>query len=262
MRNPPKPPRFDGDSVREEWNRLAAVYAGAQSSGRDHYRFAFFGPAHIDLCGDVRGLDVLDVGCGAGYFSRAMANRGARVIAIDISPRMIDFAREAEQSEPLGIDYRILDAADIESALDGLTFDLATSCLALQDMPEVPRVLRGVHKVLRPGGRFVVSITHPCTDTPFRRWERDPGGAKRWLCIDRYFERAPFQFTWTQWTPEPMATTAIHAPLEDWIAWSLSTGFQLRGLREPMPTAETLKAYPDLDDATRVPYYLFLDLMA
>jgi SAM-dependent methyltransferase len=175
---------------------------------------------------------------------------------------MIGFAREAEQREPLGIDYRILDAADLETALDGQTFDVATSCLALQDMPDVPRVLRGVHKLLRPGGRFVVSITHPCTDTPFRRWERDRGGGKQWLCIDRYFERAPFQFTWTQWTPEPITTTAIHAPLEDWIAWCLSARFQLRGLREPMPTADALKAYPKLEDATRVPYYLFLDLVA
>jgi len=57
----------------------------------------------------------------------------------------------------------------------------------------------GVHTRLRPGCRFVASITHPCTDTPFRVWEKDQSGAKRWLCIDRYFERGSFEYTWSEW---------------------------------------------------------------
>jgi hypothetical protein len=50
--------------------------------------------------------------------------------------------------------------------------------MALQDMPDVPAVLRAVHAVLRPDGRFVASITHPCTDMPFREWRRDESGRK------------------------------------------------------------------------------------
>ena len=56
-----------------------------------------------------------------------------------------------------------------------------TSCLALQDMPGVPPVLRAAREAPVPSGRLVVSIAHPCTDTPFRRWEKDTNGAKRWL---------------------------------------------------------------------------------
>jgi len=74
--------------------------------------------------------------------------------------------------------------------------------------------VQGVHGLLRPGGRFVASITHPCTDTPFRVWERDGGGKKRWLCIDRYFERGPLEYTWSGWGRE-FTTEAIHATLED-----------------------------------------------
>ena len=137
---------------------------------------------------------------------------------------------------------------------------MATSCLALQDMPNVESVLRGVHAVLRPGGRFVASITHPCTDTPFRVWERDSNGKKRWLCIDRYFERGPLEYTWSGWGRE-FTTEAIHATLEDWLGWILEAGFQLRALKEPCPTNQSLRTRPDLEDAARVPYYLFFDLV-
>src|SRR5512132_390308 len=97
------PPRFDPDSVQESWDLAADAYAAGQASGRDYYRYEFFGPAQVAICGDVRGLRLLDVGCGSGYFAREMAKLGARVTGIDISPRMIEHARQLESESPLGI---------------------------------------------------------------------------------------------------------------------------------------------------------------
>jgi ubiquinone/menaquinone biosynthesis C-methylase UbiE len=257
----PKPiAKFDAESVRESWDRVADTYAQEQASGRDHYRYAFFGPAQLALCGEVRGLSILDVGCGNGYFARALAQGGARVTAFDISPRMIEHAKRLEAAEPLGIDYRVLDAAALPAGFDPQSFDMATSCMALQDMPQIAKVFRGVHALLRPGCRFVASITHPCTDTPHRVWERDEDGAKRWLCIDRYFERGAFEYRWDGWGAD-FTTEGFRAPLEDWLGWILEAGFELRALKEPRPTDEALRKHPDLEDAGRVPYYVFFDLM-
>jgi SAM-dependent methyltransferase len=257
----PKPAvRFDAGSVRDSWDYAADAYAQGQASGSDYYRFEFFGPAQLALCGEVRGMGVLDVGCGNGYFARALARRGARVTGIDLSSRMIAHAQQQEAAEPLGIEYHVLDAAVLPAGFVPQSFDMVTSCLALQDMPDVEKVLGGIHALLRPGGRFVVSISHPCTDTPFRVWERDSSGAKRWLCIDRYFERGPLEYTWSGWGRE-FTTEAIHAPLEDWLGWILEAGFQLRALKEPRPTDEALRTRPDLEDAARVPYFLFFDLV-
>jgi SAM-dependent methyltransferase len=257
----PKPAaRFDAESVRASWDHAAGVYAQGQASGCDYYRYEFFGPAQLELCGEVRGMSVLDVGCGNGYFARAMARRGARVTGVDISPRMIEHANQQESAEPLGIEYHVLDAAVLPAGFAPQSFDMATSCLALQDMPSVDRVLSGVHALLRPGGRFVASIAHPCTDTPFRVWERDSSGTKRWLCIDRYFEFGPLEYTWSGWGRE-FTTSAIHATLEDWLGWILEAGFQLRALKEPRPTDHALRMRPDLEDAARVPYFLLFDLV-
>jgi hypothetical protein len=121
-------------------------------------------------------------------------------------------------------------------------------------------VVRGVRDVLKPGARFVASITHPFSDTPFREWERDADGRQKWLCVDRYFERGPIRFPWTRRSYR-FETTAMHVPLEDWFEWILGAGFRLRAFREPRPTDAAVRARPDLEDATRVPYFVIFDLV-
>jgi len=256
-----RPPRFDPDTVRALWDEAAGPYTMGQASGIDHYRYDFFGPAQVAICGDVRNLKLIDVGCGSGYFAREMARGGARVTAVDISPRMIALARSEESASPLGIEYQIADAVELGDLHSEGSFDLATSCVALQDMPHVDRVFTAVRRLLRPNGRFVASITHPCTDTPFRQWERDDLRRKRWLCIDRYFDREVLEFTWLRW-PKEFTTRALHAPLEDWFSWILQAGFAVRGFHEPRPSEDTVRRQPDLADATRVPYYVVFDLGA
>lgn len=246
---------FDADAVRASWDFATDAYAHSQASGLDHYRYEFFGPAQIAMCGDVTGNQLLDVGCGAGYFSRAMADRGANVTAIDISPKMVAHAIATGGN----IAYEVLDAAAIADRFPAASFDTVTSCLALQDMPEPPRVLAAARTVLRPGGRFVFSIEHPCTTMPLRQWERDAANNKRWLCLDRYFERGPVTTTWKRFGYE-FQTSALHVPLEDWFTWILDAGFTLRAFREPRPTDEAVTVKPDLQDATRIPYFAMFDV--
>ena len=249
-------PRFDADGVREEWDYAADAYAKGQADGRDYYRLEFFGPYQIAMCGDVAGKSLLDVGCGSGYFSRAMAERGAKVTGIDLSPRMIEHARELGGS----ITYDVLDAAKIDTRFPAASFDLATACLTLQDVPEPAQALKAIAKVLRPGGRFISSIEHPFSSTPFRQWQRDDAKKKKWLCIDRYFDRGAVPYTWKRWSYE-FTTRALHVTLEDWVAWTVDAGFAIRGLREPKPSEQSVREHPDLADAARVPYFLIFDLV-
>jgi SAM-dependent methyltransferase len=250
--------RFSATSVREDWDAAADAWSEGQSSGRDYYRLDFFGPAHIALCGDVGGLRLLDVGCGSGYFAREMAKLGARVTAVDISPRMLAHAQRIEAAAPLGIRYIEADAARLCEHVAREAFDVATSCLAVQDMPDIPRVLRSIRDALVPLGRLVMSIAHPCTDTPFRRWQKDAAGNKQWLCVDRYFDRGAVTYAWKGWRYD-FSTTAYHATLEDWFAWIAGAGFSIRALREPAPSAATVAAQPELMDATRIPFFLLID---
>jgi 2-polyprenyl-3-methyl-5-hydroxy-6-metoxy-1,4-benzoquinol methylase len=169
---PSRSEHFDTASVRAEWDAAAEAYAEGQATGHDYYRLDFFGPAHVALCGAVQGLRVLDVGCGAGYFAREMASRGAIVTGIDMSPGMLDHAESFERQAPFGIDYANVDAARLLEHFAPASFDLTTSCLALQDMPDIPKVLRSIHDALVPGGRLVASIPHPAATHRFECGKR------------------------------------------------------------------------------------------
>jgi 2-polyprenyl-3-methyl-5-hydroxy-6-metoxy-1,4-benzoquinol methylase len=132
----------------------------------------------VDLAGDVRGLRVLDLACGQGRITRELARRGASVVGIDLSDALLEMARTAENEAPLGITYLDGDVTSA-SALAGETFDLVTCSHGLADIDDLDGSLATVARVLRPGGRFVFSILHPCfpgwDDTAPSSWPREAG---------------------------------------------------------------------------------------
>lgn len=117
--------------------------------------------ALLDLLGDVGGMRVLDLACGHGRVARALARRGARVVGVDISNVLLGRARTAEAEEPVGISYV---NADVTSgpALAAGTFDGVACNHGLADIDDLDGALSTVAHVLRPGGRFVFSLLHPC----------------------------------------------------------------------------------------------------
>lgn len=115
-------------------------------------------PPMLDLLGDLRGLQVLDAGCGEGYLARVLAGRGARVTGIDISPRLIEIARARD---PEGtIEYR---AADLAAPLPEYAgrFDAVASYLALNDVYDYCGFVTSLGEALRPGGSLIVALNNP-----------------------------------------------------------------------------------------------------
>jgi 2-polyprenyl-3-methyl-5-hydroxy-6-metoxy-1,4-benzoquinol methylase len=132
----------------------------------------------LELMGDVRGKRVLDIACGHGRVARELARRGGHVTGVDISARLLGLARQAETAGPLGITYLQHDIAS-GAALRGESFDAVACNHGLADIDDLQGALRTTARVLRPGGRFVFSILHPC----FPGWDQDtpsswppPGG--------------------------------------------------------------------------------------
>lgn len=107
---------------------------------------------------------VLDVACGNGQFARQMAQLGARVVASDISPRMIEIAKSRTTENADRIEYCVIDATDADAllALGERRFDAAVCTMAIMDMASIEPLFSSMAKVLKPGGRFVFSLMHPC----------------------------------------------------------------------------------------------------
>lgn len=253
------PGRLD---ARAAWDRGAAAWDEFVESGNDYYRTEVHGPALLAACGEVRGRRTLDLGCGQGYFARRLAERGARVVGVDLSEAQIASARRHEAARPLGIAYRSLDAARVAEHWPPGSFDLVTAGMSLQDMPDAAGALQAARATLPKSGRLVCSIPNPLTDTPFREWERDERGEKVALKIDRYFESGPRLTRWT------MARLSAHwetpywyRTLGEWSVLVADAGFLIRRLHEARPTAEQVARNPALDDCRRLPYFLIFDLV-
>ncbi|MFP5374478.1 MAG: bifunctional 2-polyprenyl-6-hydroxyphenol methylase/3-demethylubiquinol 3-O-methyltransferase UbiG [Gammaproteobacteria bacterium] len=109
---------------------------------------------------ELAGARVLDVGCGGGLLSEALAAAGARVTAIDLAPELVKVARlhALESGVPAGgaIDYRLQSAESLADEQPG-AFDAVTCMEMLEHVPDPGAILFACARLLRPGGRLVLS---------------------------------------------------------------------------------------------------------
>ena len=124
--------------------------------------------ADLKLLGRLEGKRVLDLGCGGGPVSVAMAKQGAKVIAIDGSAEQIGHARRLCEREEVSVELHQGDLADL-AFVRADTIDVAIAVYSLGMVADHDRVFRQVHRVLRPEAPFVVSLPHPA-------WRASDGG--------------------------------------------------------------------------------------
>ncbi len=181
------------ESVRAHrawWDAGAEDYLDEHGTFLGDTRFVW-GPeglseAEAGLLGDVAGARVLEVGAGAAQCSRWLLSAGAEPIALDLSSTMLLRGRALAAGSGLDVPLVQADAARLPFA--DSSFDLA--CSAYGGVPFVDdsaTVMAEVARVLRPGGRWVFSVTHPV------RWcfPDDPGDAG--LTVrSSYFDRTPY----------------------------------------------------------------------
>jgi len=178
---------------RSWWDAEAGEYYAEHGSFLGDTEFVW-GPegwreSELGLLGDLAGRRVLEIGAGAGQCSRWVATRGATVVATDLSAGMLHKAVELNRgtSPPSGaVPLAQCDAVALPFA-DGV-FDLVfTAYGAVPFVADTARMMHEVARVLRPGGRFVFSTTHP-----FRWAFPDDAGTPGLTMTQSYFDRTPY----------------------------------------------------------------------
>lgn len=151
---------------REIWDANAEAWDAKIGSGGG-WQTVVIAPTVERMLNIQAGERVLDIACGNGQFSRRLAELGASVVASDFSPKLIALAKQRTTEHADRIAYHVADATDEDQLLalagsDQQQFDAAVCNNALMDMPAIEPLFRAVAKLLKPDGRFVFSIMHPC----------------------------------------------------------------------------------------------------
>lgn len=222
------------------WDQMADWWDQQIGEQGDLWHRALIDPPLLRLAGDVNGLCVLDLACGNGYLSRRFARQGAIVTSVDANEPVIERARAREAQAPSGITYHVGDAARLEMLEDG-SFDLVVCNMALMDIENAAGAIQEVARVLRPDGRFVASLCHPCFDRVNNSgWaiERIYPRTTIWRKMSHYREVAFDDFPWLRVPGQVVYTRAYHRPLSWYFRVLRAASLVVAALEEPEPTEE------------------------
>ena len=225
-----------------DYDGFAAAYSASNDTNLFNAYYAR--PEMVRLAGDVDGLTVLDAGCGSGPLMEALRSGGAVVSGFDLSPAMVELARGRLGEDA---DVRVADLGAPLPYPDG-AFDVVVASLSLHYVEDWASALGELRRVLRPGGRLVVSIIHP---TVYAIVYPDAD----YFALTRYSEDYDFG-EGTVWM------TYWHRPLQDVVNSFIDAGFAIRRVTEPPPAADTpVELLPHADGRSFI-CFLFFELTA
>ncbi|MBM3947598.1 MAG: methyltransferase domain-containing protein [SAR202 cluster bacterium] len=224
------------------WDSLADWFDRRQGDEGDLWHRALINPTVVRVLGPVHGQQVLDLACGNGALARQLARAGARVTGVDASSRLVTLAQRREAANPMGISYHVSDATRL-AVLRDASVDAVVCNMGLMDIADAEAAIQEVSRVLKPNGRFVASIVHPCFDQGSgSAWVVEKSGhiTSVWRKVGHYRALSEGVAVWNIGPGQVSSTPHYHRPLSWYFRAFKAAGFVVTGLEEPEPTQEFL----------------------
>ena len=170
-----------------DWDRNAPTYA-ALAGTPDDATYQQFQAVLWESLGDVRGRDILDVGCGHGWLSATLADAGANIIGIDGAQQLLAHARAAHPQIPF-IMY------DLMVGLPPLyrAFDRIVANMVVMDVSDISPLFTAIWQALKPDGRFIFTLPHPCFFN--YKMDRDSRTGQRYRRVTGYLQPEVWRIT-------------------------------------------------------------------
>ena len=214
-------------------------------------------PYTLGKLGDVAGRKILDLGCGEGGYSRALAKKGAEVVSVDCSESAIRYAAEQAEKEKLFIRHYVRNSCDLFEIADN-SFDIVLCSMMLMDCEDFDSTVREAARVLKPNGRLIASVLHPCFDGNHDTGiGRQGSGIDRQVVVMNYFEPKTWEAPlWRGRTP----VVWRHRTMQDYVKAFVRNGLTIVDLDEPQATDEQAKMSIQMAWLQKIPLYLFWEL--
>lgn len=199
-------------------------------------------PATLSLLPSLKGRNVLDVACAAGWYTKWLIDQKANVTAMDFSPAMVAMTKKRVGDSATIIQADLNDGLDF---FEDQSFDLILSSLTLHYIKDWEPVMKEFYRILKMKGHFVFSVHHPFMD---------------YLIFNRedYFAIDLIEDTWATHKGDTKVQF-YRRPLKEILSPLLKSGFTLEILDEPMPTDDFQKVMPaQYERLIRRPQFLFI----
>jgi SAM-dependent methyltransferase len=227
--------------VANDYDSFAEAYSAYTEANLINAYYAR--PAILALAGDVTGRRILDAGCGSGPLFAALRDLGATVTGFDSSTKMLELARRRLGD---GADLRVADLGRPLPFPDG-AFDDVIASLVLHYLEDWTAPLAELRRVLKPGGRLIVSVDHPFAINLMHREAGDKAD---------YFATSNRTEEWAmggQTARMSFWNRPLHAMTDAFTA----AGFRIAVISEPEPAPAARELFPD-DIATMPRFLCFL----
>jgi ubiquinone/menaquinone biosynthesis C-methylase UbiE len=211
------------------WGEVAGWYDRLLEQNAASYQRTVILPNLLRLLNIRRGDVIVDLGCGQGYFSREFYLRGASVCGVDISKELLGLARK---HSPPQIAYFNSPAHKLDF-LQNCSVDLVTMVFSVQNIENIGDVFKECKRVLRPGGRLVIVMTHPAFRVPQgSSWGWDDKAKIQYRRIDKYLSESKVKIQMCPGRNPQLYTITFHRPLQFYFKLLSKNGFCVRRLEE------------------------------
>jgi len=226
-------------NLKKSWNAIARPYGRRYriASNTVHYGPLCPGEDKLHLLGNMAGLRALDLGCGGGHNSIALSRLGAEVTAVDFSEEQIAAARNLAAKGGFDATFMVGDIGELSALEDG-SFDLVISVCAISFVKDENRVFAEAHRLLRPGGRLILSDMHPVQYI----LDENPKG----VAFNNSYPFDPFRMRWRWEFDGDHRGAPIDVNFEHYVRSVphycnalIDSGFSISRILEPKPTSRT-----------------------
>jgi 2-polyprenyl-3-methyl-5-hydroxy-6-metoxy-1,4-benzoquinol methylase len=241
------------DSSTDCWNQITDAWIDVAQT--NDFRMLYIMPFTLSRLGDVAGKTILDIGCGEGGYSRALAKKGADVSAVDCSENVIKYSKIKAADENLIISHYLRNSSDLYDIPDNF-FDIVLSSMMLMDCEDFSGTMSEISRVMKPGGKLFVSVLHPCFNGRSIRSQMADG--VRQVVVRDYF-------TPTEWEAPITSGSDVnviwrHRTLQDYVKAFIKNGLKITDLNEPVPDDEQIAASYRISWLSKIPMFIFFEL--
>ncbi len=227
---------MDSEEVRASWNRITEPYQRRWNRRADVVQYSAYVPdeSKLRLLGDVSGKRVIDLGCGGGQASIALALAGAKCVGVDISDEQIEYARRLAAELSVTVEFHCSDMTSFLSRQSQASYEITLSALGVPYVKDQAGLFREIRRTLISGGLFLFVTIHPLNE--ITATEDGKTVVRR-----SYFDSGQVSWTWKDHNSEvqaPMET--YHRTIGETVDDLREAGFSVERILEPEAIADNV----------------------